>query len=62
MNLSKMTNKGIISFFSEGLTNDNIVKKYLEIYGKNEYHINMGITYFYFVKIEALYLLFTLII
>ena len=62
MNLTKMTNRGIIEFFSEGLSNDNIVKKYLERYGKNEYNINMGIAYLYFRKIESLYLLFTLII
>ena len=44
MNLTKMTNKGIFDFFGEGLSNDNIIKAYLDRYGKNEYYINLGIT------------------
>ncbi len=62
MNLSKMTNKGIFNFFGEGLSSENLVKKYLDRYGKNEYYINLGITNFYFKKIEALYLIFILVI
>ena len=62
MNLTKMTNKGIFNFFSEGLSSESLVKKYQERYGKNEYYINLGITSFYFKKIEALYLIFILII
>ena len=53
MNLTKMTNKGIYNFFGEGLSNDNIIKAYLDRYGKNEYYINLVITNFYFKKIEA---------
>ena len=52
MNLSKMTNKTILNFFSEGLTNDNLIKKYQERYGKNKYVINLNIAHFYFQKIE----------
>ena len=48
-----MTNKGIYNFFGEGLSNDNIIKAYLDRYGKNEYYINLVITNFYFKKIEA---------
>ena len=62
MNLTKMTNKGIFNFFSEGLHSENLVKKYQERYGKNEYYINLGITSFYFKKIEVFYLIFILII
>ena len=61
MNLSKMTNKGIINYFSDGLTNENIVKKFKERYGKNEYYINIGITLFYFKKIEKNYFIFIII-
>ena len=62
MDLSKLTNKGIFNFFSEGLSTENIIKKFQERYGKNEYYINVGIIYFYFKKIELLYLIFILII
>jgi magnesium-transporting ATPase (P-type) len=62
MNLTKMTNKGIFNYFGEGLSSENLVKAYLERYGKNEYYINLGITHFYFKKIEALYLIFILIV
>ena len=62
MDLSKLTNKGIFNFFSEGLSTENNIKKFQERYGKNEYYINIGIIYFYFKKIELLYLIFILII
>ena len=52
MNLSKMTNKTILNYFSEGLSNDNIIKTYEERYGKNIYVINLNIVHFYFQKIE----------
>ena len=48
MNLSKMTNKGIFNFFNEGLSTDNLVKKFKDRYGKNEYYINLGLSFFYF--------------
>ena len=52
MNLSKMTNKGILTYFSEGLFNENLVKLYKERYGRNEYHVNTGISFLYFKRIE----------
>ena len=62
MNLSKMTNKSIINYFSEGLISENLIKKFQDRYGKNEYYINLGLTSFYFKKIEVLYLIFILIV
>ena len=62
MNLSKMTNKGIFNFFADGLPSENIVKKYQERYGKNEYYINLEIIYLYFLKVELPYLILVLII
>ena len=53
MNLSKMTNKGIIEYFSEGLSSQNIVKKFEERYGKNEYCINPQLLNIYFKKVET---------
>ncbi len=52
MNLSKMTNKGILNYFSEGLFNENLVKLFKERYGRNEYHIKTGISFLYFKRIE----------
>ena len=57
-----MTNKGIFNFFGEGLSTENILKKFEERYGKNEYYINLNIAFFYFKKVELLYLIFILII
>ena len=50
MNLSKMTHKGIFNFFNDGLSTDNLVKKIRDRYGKNEYYINLGLSFFYFKK------------
>ena len=55
MNLSKMTNKEIYDFFNEGLSSENLVTKFNERYGKNEYYINFDIIHFYFKKIEINY-------
>ena len=52
MNLSKMTNKGILTYFSEGLFNENLVKLFKERYGRNEYRIDTGISFLYFKRIE----------
>ena len=52
MNLSKMTNKGIIAYFSEGLSSQNIVTRFRERYGKNEYCINPQLLNIYFKKVE----------
>ena len=61
MNLSKMTKKGIFNYFSEGLSSDNLVKKYQDRYGKNEYNLNNEITYLYSKNIEIYYFIFILI-
>ena len=52
MNLSKMTNKGIFNFFSEGLSTENKVNKFKQRYGLNEYIINTKILVLYYKKIE----------
>ena len=62
MNISKMTNRRIFNYFSEGLSTENIVKKFQERYGKNEYHIYLGIIYFYFLRIELPYLILVILI
>ena len=62
MNLSKMTNKGIFNYFSEGLSTENLVNNFQERYGKNEYYINLGIIYFFFKRIELPYLCLVLLI
>ena len=58
LDLSKMTNKAIFNYFSEGLSSENIIKKFEDRYGKNEYYINLRLPYFYFKKIEILYFVF----
>ena len=50
IDLSKMTNKKILEFFSEGLSTENIVKKYRERYGKNEYNIGIKLPLLFFCK------------
>jgi len=62
MNISKMTNRRIFNYFSEGLSNEKILNKFLERYGKNEYHIYLGIIYFYFLRIELPYLILVILI
>ena len=62
MNLSKMTNKNIFNFFNDGLSTENITKKFEDRYGKNEYYINLGLPLIYFRNIELIYLLFILLI
>jgi len=48
MNFSKITNKEIFTIFSEGLSTEDKVNKYTEIYGKNEYHIDLKLPIIYF--------------
>ena len=62
MNLSKLTNKSIFNFFNDGLSTQNLVNKFKERYGNNEYHLNLGLTFFYFKNIESVYLIFILFI
>jgi cation-transporting ATPase 13A3/4/5 len=53
MNLSTMTNREIIEYFSEGLSDQKIVLKFEERFGKNEYCINQNLLNLYFKKAEA---------
>ena len=62
MDLSNMTNKGILNFFSEGLKTENIVKKFKERYGLNEYHIDVNLPLLYFKNIEIPSLMIVLFI
>ena len=62
MDLTKLTKKDIFNFFSEGLSTENLMKKFEERYGKNEYYINQDFQSFYFKKIESVYLISILII
>jgi hypothetical protein len=48
MNLTKMTNEGIINFFSEGLPSKKIVENLRERFGKNEYKLNDKIYLLFF--------------
>ena len=49
-----MTNREIFISFGDGLTNENLVKKLTERYGKNEYYINMNLLNLYFKKVELI--------
>ena len=50
MNLSKMTNKNIFNYFSEGLYSQRLVDLYRERYGKNEYKLDLKLIYLFFLK------------
>ena len=50
MDLSKMLNKKILDYFREGLSTENIVKKYRDRYGKNEYNIDIKLPLLFFFK------------
>ena len=52
INLSNMTNKGILNFFGEGLFSEKLVNKFKERYGKNEYNIDIKLPFLYFRKNE----------
>ena len=62
MDLSKLTNKSIFNYFNDGLSTQNLVNKFEQRYGNNEYHLNLGLSFFYFKKIESVYLIFILLI
>lgn len=53
LDLSKMKNKDIINYFSEGLSTQNMVNKYKERYGLNEYIIDIKLFFIYFKKSEV---------
>ena len=50
INLSKLKNIDIYNYFSDGLSNQNLVKAFLDRYGKNEYKLNLNLIYQYFLK------------
>ena len=52
MNLAKMTNKGILDFFLNGLSTLNIVNKFRERYGKNEYAFDIKLLFLFFLNNE----------
>lgn len=52
LDLSKMTNREIFISFGDGLTNENLVKKLTDRYGKNEYYMNLNLLNLYFKKVE----------
>ena len=57
MDLSKMLNKKILDYFREGLSTENIIKKYRERFGKNEYNINNRLPLLFFLRMIFLLLL-----
>ena len=52
LNLSNMKNKDIINYFSVGISTQNLVNKYKDIYGLNEYIIDIRLFFIYFKKSE----------
>ena len=62
MDLSKMTNKGILNFFSDGLYSEELIKKVKDRYGKNEYYIYLELLYYYFFGIELPYIVLVILI
>ena len=62
MNLSKMTNEEILNHFNEGFSKENLVKKYKDRYGANEYSIDADLLYIYFKRVELPNFIIVLII
>ena len=52
MDISKTTNKGIINYFSDGLSSEKLLIKFKERYGLNEYYINLNLISRYFYRVE----------
>ena len=52
MDLSKMTNKGILDYFVNGLNTMNKVNKFRERYGKNEYEFGIKLLFLFFLNNE----------
>ena len=52
MNLLDLTNKDIFHYFSEGLSSEEIVKIFLNRYGKNEYDLNLHIATLFTIRVE----------
>ena len=62
MNLSKMTNEGIINFFGEGLSSAHIVENITQRYGKNEYNLNIKLYLILFLRYQIPIYAFTLFV
>ena len=62
LNLSKMTNEGIINCFSEGLSSKQIVNNLTVIYGKNEYNLNIKLYLVLFFRNQIPFYSITLIV
>ncbi len=62
MNLLNLTCKDIFIYFSEGLSSENLVKIFLNRYGKNEYNLNFNMVFLYYFKVEFPYLFLVLIV
>ena len=52
MDLSKLTNKGILDFFLDGLGTRSMVNKFRERYGKNEYIFDVKLLFLFFLNNE----------
>ena len=52
MNLSKMLNKDIFNFFSDGLSSLSLVETFKKRYGQNKFKLNLKIIYLYFLKTQ----------
>ena len=52
MDLSKMTNKGILDYFLSGLTTKNVVNQFEERYGKNVYEFDIKLLFLFFLNNE----------
>ena len=52
MDLSRMTNKGILNYFLNGLSTRTIVKKFQDRYGKNEIVFDIKLLFLFFLNNE----------
>ena len=52
MDLSKLTNKGILDYFLNGLGTKGLVNKFRERYGRNEYAFDIKILFLFFLNNE----------
>ena len=62
LNLLNFTCKDIFHYFSDGLSSENLVKIFLNRYGKNEYILNFRMIYLYLLRVELPYIIFVLIV
>ena len=62
MNLSKMKNKDIFNYFSDGLSSHRLVNAFRERFGKNEYKLDLKLIYLYFFKNQISSLIIVILI